>query len=30
LPIGGELDDLQDVVAIARNERKQDSERASA
>jgi two-component system response regulator RpaA len=30
LPIGGELDDLQDVVAIARNERKQDSQRASA
>ena len=30
LPIGGELDALQDVVALARNERKQDSERASA
>ena len=29
LPIGGELDDLQDVVAIARSERQQSGDRAA-
>ena len=30
LPIGGDLDGLQDVVAMARAERKQQEDRASA
>jgi two-component system response regulator RpaA len=30
LPIGGDLDGLQDVVAMARQERKQQEDRASA
>ena len=30
LPIGGDLDGLQDVVAMAREERKQQEDRATA